>query len=76
MTPDLESAEWIHFEPGLGWGRFDGREYSYTDVGAAPGRPIYYWLEDVDLSDRTSLLSGPVMTMLAPHRIFLPIVLR
>jgi hypothetical protein len=76
LVPDLGSAEWIHFEPGLGWGRFDGRQYDYTDLAAAPGQTVYYWLENIDLSDRTNLLGGPVMTMLAPHRIFLPIVLR
>ena len=77
LTRDLDSAEWIHFEPGMGWGQFDGRQYQYLDPYAGRGQTVYYWLEDVDLSDRTHLLSGPVMTtLLAQHRIFLPIVLR
>jgi hypothetical protein len=79
LTPDFGSATTtkIHFEPGMGWGRFDGRQYQYLDQNASPGQTVYYWLEDVDLSDRTHLLSGPVMTTLvAQHRIFLPMVLR
>jgi hypothetical protein len=77
LTPDLGSAEWIHFEPGMGWGQFDGRQYQYLDPYAGSGQAVYYWLEDVDLSDRTHLLSGPVITTLAAqYRIFLPMVLR
>ena len=74
LTPDLATAEWIQFQPGLGWGRFDGRQYQYLDPYADPGQTAYYWLADIDLNNATNLLSGPVMTMLTPHRIFLPIV--
>jgi uncharacterized repeat protein (TIGR01451 family) len=74
LTPDLASAEWIQFEPGLGWGQFDGRQYQYLDLCVDPGQTVYYWLADIDLNNATNLLSGPVMTMLTPHRIFLPMV--
>jgi hypothetical protein len=39
------------------------------------GQTVYYWLADIDLNSATNLLSGSEMTMLTPHRIFLPIVL-
>ena len=42
----------------LATGDGDGADYEFDDVGAEPGRPWVYWLEDIDWSFR-STLHGP-----------------
>ena len=74
-TPDLASAEHLDFVPGQGWGQFGGHYYTYVDHSAAPGQSYYYWLEDVDLNNNTSLMGGPMMVFLPPYyTIYLPLV--
>lgn len=60
--------------PGQGRGRSGGASYSFFDAGAPDG-PLYYWLEEIDLSG-LSTFHGPATPTLQAIRFtwFLPVV--
>lgn len=61
--------------PGQGRGRAGGAAYSFFDRGARSG-PVYYWLEDVDLSGASNFF-GPVAPrpQSAQHTYYLPLII-
>jgi uncharacterized repeat protein (TIGR01451 family) len=77
-TPNIEDAEWLHFELGQGSGQFQGQRYQYEDKSIDPGQVYYYWLEDLDLNNRVMGIwtDGPVTALMARYRLYLPIVHR